>query len=162
MTIWIDLTNSPHVNFFLPFIKKWEKEGHQIILTARDLANTIQLIEQYEWSFSEIGGHAGKRKVKKLLYFPKRVFLLWKFLRKKKVDVGISHSSFYSPVVCRFLRVPSIYLNDNEHANGNYLAFKFASINMLPEFLAFEGKKLGWVGKYNLEFYGLCKKCSAR
>ena len=153
MKIWIDLTNSPHINFFKPFIKKWEEEGHQIIITARNLANTLDLISQNGWDFNEIGGHAGKNKIKKIIYFPNRVTSLYFFLKKTKPDIAISHSSFYSPVVSRLLRIPSIYLNDNEHAKGNFLAFKFATINLLPEFLSARVKELKWEDKYKIEFY---------
>lgn len=153
MKIWIDLTNSPHINFFKPFINKWEKDGHEIVISARNLANTIKLIEQNKWSYNEIGGHAGKNKFKKMIYFPKRIFLLWKFLRKNKPDIGISHSSFYSPLVCRILKIPSIYLNDNEYAKGNYLAFKFATLNILPESLLEISQNKNWQNKYNINFY---------
>lgn len=153
MKIWIDLTNSPHINFFKPFIAKWKSEGHEVFITARDLANTIALIRQNNWDFIEVGGHAGKNKIKKIMYFPKRVFLLRKILRKNKPDIGISHSSFYSPIVCKLLNFPSIYLNDNEHAKGNYLAFKFASLNILPEFLLGTAERKRWLSKYNVEFY---------
>lgn len=153
MKIWIDLTNSPHVNFFKPFIKKWVEEGHEIILTSRDLANTIDLIEQNGWDYSEVGGHAGKSKFKKLLYFPNRIKDLYLFLKNKTPDIGISHSSFYSPLVCRLLKVPSIYLNDNEHAKGNYLAFKFATLNILPEFLKTKSGEKKWDKKYKMVFY---------
>jgi predicted glycosyltransferase len=153
MKIWIDLTNSPHINFFKPFIKQWENEGHEIFLTARNLANTIELIQQNSWIYKEIGGHAGKNKFRKMIYFPKRIFLLWKFLKKNKPDIGISHSSFYSPLVCRLLKIPSIYLNDNEHATGNYLAFKFATLNILPESLMDVAINKKWKNKYNVDFY---------
>ena len=153
MKIWIDLTNSPHINFFKPFIKKWEREEYEIIITARELANTIELINQNGWKYAEIGGHAGKSKFKKLLYFPKRVYLLYRFLKKNKPKIGISHSSFYSPIVCKLLKIPSIYLKDNEHAKGNYLAFKFATMNMLPESLLSKAKELKWLEKYPVEFY---------
>ena len=153
MRIWIDLTNAPHINFFKPFVKRWESEGHEIIFTARNLSNTIHLINQNGWRYAEIGGHAGKDKIRKLLYFPKRVYLLYKFLKSKKIDLGISHSSFYSPIVCKLLKIPSIYLNDNEHAKGNYLAFKFATVNMLPEFLSSKAQRLKWLEKYSIKFY---------
>src|SRR5690554_1169431 len=153
MKIWIDLTNSPHINFFKPFINKWKDEGIEVIITARNLANTIQLIEQNEWSYYEIGGHAGKNKYKKLLYFPRRVMQLQKFLKKHKPDIGISHSLFYSPLVCKLLKIPSIYLNDNEHAKGNYIAFKFATVNILPEFLKERAHELNWTKKYKLMYY---------
>jgi predicted glycosyltransferase len=64
-----------------------------------------------------------------------RIWQLYAFLRGKGVDVAISHSSFYSPVVARLLGVRSIYLNDNEHAAGNLISFRFASQVMVPEFL---------------------------
>tara|TARA_R110000764_G_scaffold149357_3_gene237093 strand:+ start:11218 stop:12249 length:1032 start_codon:yes stop_codon:yes gene_type:complete len=153
MKIWIDLTNSPHINFFKPFIKVWQSEGIEIIITARDLANTIPLIKQNGWSYHEIGRHAGKSKFKKLLYFPKRVVQLYTFLKTQKPSIGISHSSFYSPLVCKLLRIPSIYLNDNEHAKGNYLAFNFARVIILPEFLKERAKELKWTEKYNVMFY---------
>ena len=153
MKIWIDLTNSPHVNFFKPFIKKWDEEGHKIILTARNLANTVDLIHQEGWNFEEVGGHAGKSKTKKILHFPTRVFKLRKYLRELQPQVGISQSSFYSPLVCRLLGIPSIYLNDNEHAKGNDIAFKFATQTILPEFLKDKANSAGWMDKYSVEFY---------
>lgn len=153
MKIWIDLTNSPHINFFKPFIKQWNDQGIEIVITARDLANTIPLINQNSWEYTEVGGHAGKSKIRKILYFPKRVLQLRKFLKKQKPDIGISHSSFYSPLVCKFLGIPSIYLNDNEHAKGNLVAFKFATLNLLPEFLKDPFEKKGWSKKYPMDFY---------
>jgi len=153
MKIWIDLTNSPHVNFFKPFIQHWKSENYELIITARNLANTLDLIKQNNWNYYEIGGHAGKNKLKKIFYFPKRVFLLWKFLRKAKPNIGISHSSFYSPIVCKLLKIPSVYLNDNEHAKGNYLAFKYATINLLPEFLKQKAIEQKWIERFTMDFY---------
>lgn len=151
--IWIDLTNSPHINFFKPFLKKWEDEGYEIILTVRDLANTIELVNHNGWSYTEIGSHAGKNKLLKIFYFPVRVISLYFFLKKKKPDIGISHSSFYSPFVCKLLKIPSIYLNDNENAKGNRISFKFATLNMLPESLSNKASQLNWTHKYNIDFY---------
>lgn len=158
MKIWIDLTNSPHVNFFKPFINKWKGEDVEIIITTRNLANTIDLIEQNNWKYREVGGHAGRSKIKKILFFPKRVWLLWKYLRNIKPDIGISQSSFYSPLVGKLLHFPTIYLNDNEHAKGNYLAFRYASINLLPESLKDKADSLGWNKKYNIEYYSGVKE----
>ena len=153
MKIWIDLTNSPHINFFIPFIKKWKNESHEVIITTRNLANTIELAKQNHLDFKEIGGHAGKNKFFKFFYFPFRVFALYFYLFKNKLDIGISHSSFYSPIVCKFLNIPSIYLNDNEYAKGNKIAFRFATLNLLPESLSSKAIKSNWISKYNIEFY---------
>jgi len=153
MKIWIDLTNSPHINFFKSLIADWSKEGHDIIITCRDLANTIDLIEQNGWDYNEVGGHAGASLKDKITYFPKRVLLLKRFLKHKKPDIAISHSSFYSPVAAKLLGIPSIYINDNEHAKGNYLAFAFATRVYLPKALESlaHRKKWNWLAK--LIFY---------
>ncbi len=137
MKIWIDLTNSPHVNFFAGMIRELEKE-HQVVLTCRPLANTIDLLELEGFEHHVVGTHYGASKIKKLLGFPVRVWQLFWFLRRKKLDVAISHSSFYSPLAARLLGVPSIYLNDNEHASGNRISFLCADKVMIPEFLSLD------------------------
>jgi len=134
MKIWFDLTNSPHVNFFAGMIRELSC-AHDIILTCRDLANTIELLDINGFDYHVIGEHYGKNKVKKVWGFPVRIFQLYMFLKNRKIDVGISHSSFYSPLVSRMLGCPSIYLNDNEHAAGNGISFMFADHILVPEFI---------------------------
>ena len=153
MKVWIDLTNSPHINFFKHFINDWKQEGCEIIITCRDLANTIDLIELNGWDYEVVGGHAGKNAVKKVMYFPNRVNALRDYLKPLKPDVGISHSSFYSPLTAKFLGIPSIYLNDNEHASGNYLAFIFANKNFLPECLQSSFDRSALRSMVNMEYY---------
>lgn len=134
MKIWIDLTNSPHVNFFAKMITDLRPD-HQLVLTCRPLANTIDLLKISGFSHTVVGKHYGANKLKKACGFPIRVLQLVSFLRGQGVDVAISHSSFYSPLVSRILGIPCIYLNDNEHAKGNQLAFAFADKILVPEFL---------------------------
>lgn len=153
MKIWIDLTNSPHINFFSNVIAELESQGHEIIITCRDLANTIELIELEGWKYAEIGGHAGASLGKKIIYFPKRVFQLYHFLKKNKPDIAVSHSSFYSPITSWLLKIPSIYINDNEHAKGNYISFLFASKVLLPEFLEAVSQQKKWEKLSTILFY---------
>lgn len=134
MNIWIDITNSPHVNFFAYMIKDISKY-HNIILTARPLANTIDLLELYKFKYFLIGKHYGKNLLKKSLGYLIRIWQLFTFLKNMNIDVAISHSSFYSPVVAKLLRAKCLYLNDNEFAKGNWLAFIFADKILIPEFL---------------------------
>ena len=153
MKIWIDLTNAPHVNFFKPFIEKWKNEGNEIIITARNLSNTIDLINQNNWTYKELGVHGGKGILAKIVRFPQRVMSLFFYLKKNKPDIAISHSSFESPLTSWLLGIPSIYLNDNEHAKANYIAFKFASLIILPEFLKKTAYDKLWIKNYKIEFY---------
>ncbi len=134
MKIWIDLTNSPHVNFFADMIHALQKE-HEVLLTCRPLANTIELLDLFRFPYHVVGKHYGQSRLKKALGFMVRIWQLCVFLRKKNIDVAISHSSFYSPVVAHLLGARSIYLNDNEYAAGNLISFRFATVVMVPEFL---------------------------
>ena len=133
MKIWIDLTNSPHVQVFAGLISELQLD-HEIVLTSRPLANTIDLLELCDFQYRIVGRHYGRNKLKKMCGFFIRIWQLYCFLRKENIDIAISHSSFYSPVVSRFLGIPSIYLNDNEYAAGNSFSFIFATKIMIPEF----------------------------
>jgi uncharacterized protein len=143
MRIWIDLGNSPHVNFFADMIKELQKQ-HEVILTTRPFANTIDLLKLHGFEYHLVGRHYGANKVKKLLGFSLRVWQLYRFLRKRRIDVAISHSCFNSPIVARLLGARSVYLNDNEHAAGNRIAFPWATTIMVPEFLSLDKVKRQW------------------
>ena len=135
MKIWFDLTNSPHVHFFREMIDELKGEGHEIIVTSRDQANTVGLLELYGIEYHLVGAFYGKKLYNKIIGNIKRVIDLAKFIRKEKVDVGISQSSFASAVAGYFGHVPTIYTNDNEHALGNKVSFLFAKHIFVPEFI---------------------------
>lgn len=132
MKIWIDFINTPQVTFFVPFIREFKKEGHEILLTCRDSGNTIDLLKQYELPFIVIGNKVGKGRVEKSLLFPLRLVKLFFYIRKRKLDIAVSQSSFYQPVIAKILRIPCLYTNDNEHAKGNLFGFLFATKVVLP------------------------------
>jgi len=134
MKIWFDLTNSPHINLFSTLIKDLMRE-HEVIITCRPLANTIDLLDLHGFEYTVVGKHYGGKLSSKLFGYPVRVMQLRKFLKKKKPDMAISQSSFHSPIAARLIGVPVIYMNDNEHAMGNIPAFMFATKILIPEFL---------------------------
>ena len=41
MKIWIDLSNSPHPLLFAPIARAFEEQGHEVLVTARDNAQTL-------------------------------------------------------------------------------------------------------------------------
>ena len=135
MKIWFDLSNSPHINMFAAMIRELQRE-HEVIITCRPLANTVDLLDLHKFQYTIVGRHYGKQFANKVLGYPVRVWELVRFLRPHGIDVAISQSSFHSPLVAKLLGVRSIYMNDNEHALGNVPSFIFASRIMVPEFLS--------------------------
>ena len=140
MRIWFDLSNSPHINMFAAMIHDLERE-HEVIITCRPLANTIDLLNLHGFTYTVVGVHYGGKLRAKLFGYPVRVMQLRRFLAPKRIDVAISQSSFHSPLVARLLGVRSIYMNDNEHAMGNIPSFLCANKIMVPEYLSTEKLK---------------------
>jgi len=108
---------------------------HEVIITCRPLANTIDLLDLNGFSYTVVGKHYGGKLSSKLYGYPVRVWQLYRFLKNLKPDAAISQSSFHSPLTAKMLGIPSIYMNDNEHAMGNIPSFIFATKVMIPEFL---------------------------
>jgi predicted glycosyltransferase len=137
MNIWLEISNSPHINMFSGMLGDLAR-AHELIVTARPLANTVQLLKLHGIKHTVVGKHYGAGRLAKAYGYPVRVGQLWNFLKDKKIDVAVSQSSFHSPVVARLLGVRSIYMNDNEHALGNIPAFLAASTILVPECLSAE------------------------
>ncbi len=152
MKIWIDITNSPHVNLFAGLYREL-KDAHEIIITCRSLANTKGLLENKNIPFTIVGKHYGKKPLNKISGFLIRITQLFIFLKNKNVDVSISHSSFYSPAVSKILKIKCIYMNDNEHAQGNRISFLFADKIMIPEYLNIKKVKNQWASDWKIIRY---------
>jgi len=152
MKIWFDLSNSPHINMFGGMIRDLERE-HEVVITCRPLANTIDLLDLHGFKYTVVGIHYGGKLAAKVLGFPVRVKQLRSFLREQRIDVAVSQSSFHSPVVAKLLGVRSIYMNDNEHALGNVPAFLCADMIMVPEFLSMENLRRQWANPRKVVFY---------
>ncbi|MCW7755064.1 DUF354 domain-containing protein [Desulfobotulus sp. H1] len=148
MKIWFEITNSPHINLFINIMKELEKD-HEVMITCRDLANTIDLLKLHELKFEIVGSHYGKSLFKKIWGFPIRVLNLISFIKRKRPDVAIGQSSFQQPIAARLMGVPVIYMNDNEHAWGNIPSFLFANKILIPEYLSMQTvkKQLAFPGK---------------
>ena len=76
MRIWIDITNTPHVNVLMPIYKHLRKQGHELIITARDFSETVPLLRQNGIEPIVYGSHQGKNKLKKSLGLVARLIKL--------------------------------------------------------------------------------------
>ena len=61
MRVWVDLTNSPHVLVMRPLIEAMRAGGHEVEVTARDFAQTLELCERLGIAHTAIGRHRGER-----------------------------------------------------------------------------------------------------
>jgi uncharacterized protein len=134
MTIWIDLENSPHVPFFVPIIHELEARGVRVILTARDFAQTKQLVEDAGLEATIIGAEAGDNSLKKTAMLLLRAVRLGILLLTEKIDLAVGHGSRGLLLASKILLVRSLILYDYEGANVR-LFNKLANWVMTPEII---------------------------
>jgi len=144
MRIWIDLANSPHVPFFRALIPEFVARGHQVEITARDFAQTVELATNAGLTPHVIGGHGGGSITGKAGNLVGRAGALRKWARDRGLDLALSHNSYAQIAAAASLGVKAVTLMDYEHQPANHLAFRLASRVIVPRaFPAAELKKYG-------------------
>jgi predicted glycosyltransferase len=116
MRVWIDLTNSPHVLVMRPLIAAMRADGHEVEVTARDFAQTLELCERLEIEHTAIGAHAGDRLGAKAAGLASRSLALARWARARRFDVALGHASNDVMVAAKLLRIPSATAFDYEWA----------------------------------------------
>ena len=132
MRIWIDLANSPHVPFFGALIPEFRQRGHQIEITARDYAQTVELARKAGLMPAIIGGHGGGKLAGKAGNLVGRAAALGKWARGRGFDLAVSHNSYAQIAAASGLGITSVTLMDYEHQPANHLAFRLASRVIVP------------------------------
>jgi hypothetical protein len=133
MRIWIDLANSPHVPFFRALIPEFINRGHQVVITARDFAETVALAEAAGLKIEVIGGHGGKALTGKTSNLFHRAVALRRWARGRNLDLAVSHNSYSQILSARTSGLKTITLMDYEHQPANHLAFRLATRVIVPK-----------------------------
>jgi predicted glycosyltransferase len=115
--VWVDLTNSPHVLVMRPLIAAMRADGHEVEVTARDFAQTLELCDRYGMEHTAIGRHRGGRLADKAIGLFDRSFALARWARRRpRFDVAMGHGSNDVTVAARMLRIPAATAFDYEWA----------------------------------------------
>jgi hypothetical protein len=144
MRIWIDLANSPHVPFFRALIPEFVAREHQVEISARDFAQTVELAAKAAMTAHVIGGHGGGTITGKAGNLVGRAAALRKWARDRGFDLAVSHNSYAQIAAAAALGIRTVTLMDYEHQPANHLAFRLASRVIVPRtFPAAELKRFG-------------------
>jgi uncharacterized protein len=135
LRIWIDLANSPHPLLFAPLARGLEAQGHEVMVTARDNAQTVDLAREYWPEAAVVGAESPASPVAKTTTLARRVRNLARWARGRHLDVAISHNSYAQIVAARLLGIPVVTASDFEHQPANHLAFRLATCILMPEAL---------------------------
>lgn len=126
MKIWIDITNTPHVNVLMPIIRHLEKD-HELIFTARDFSETIPLLRKNGIEPIVYGNYKGKSRIKKFFGLLQRMRTL--LFGLPKFDLAFSLGGNYTSAVAFLRGKKSIVFSDND------ISFKFFSFALGTYFI---------------------------
>ena len=121
MRVWIDVSNSPQVPLFRPLIALLEARGHEVAVTTRDYAQTLELLRLHGVHHDVVGPrHGGAGALGKGRAMAGRLRALRRFARGRDFDIALSHASHELQLVARSLGVPSAYAFDYEFARAQH------------------------------------------
>jgi predicted glycosyltransferase len=139
MKVWIDITNSPQVPFFRPLIGLLEERGHDVRVSARDFAQTLELLDAAGFRHTVVGPpHGGAGRTGKVRAMGSRLRALRAWAQPERFDLALSHASHELPLAARSLGVRSSYAYDYEfaraqHTLGSRAATRVVAPDAIPQ-----------------------------
>src|SRR4030095_1887782 len=148
MRVWVDITNSPHVLFFRPLIQLLQAHGHEVEVTAREYAQTLELLELHGLEHEVVGPrHGGAGVVGKARALVGRLPALRRFAKPRTFALTLAppHGSPERTLAARSLGIPSATAHDYEFATLQHqLGLRAATRVVFPD--AIPADRLARVG----------------
>lgn len=135
MKIWIDITNTPHINVLMPIIRHLENQGHKLIFTARDFSETLPLLAKNNIKPIVYGRYKGKSRIKKIFGLFQRMWLL--LIKLPKFDLALSLGGNYTSFVAKIRGKQSIVFSDND-ISFKLFSYLFASYFIFPSYFKYD------------------------
>jgi uncharacterized protein len=134
MRVWVDMTAAAHPLVLRPIIDGLTARGHSVEVTARDYGQTLGILDRLGIAHEVVGRHAGASTVAKATTLARRSGSLARWARGRGFDLALGHGSVDLAVVSTLLRVPSVQMQDYEHAGlQRQLAFRAARRVLVPD-----------------------------
>jgi uncharacterized protein len=133
------MTASAHVLVFRPLINLLRERGDEVEITARDYAQTLQLLELHGLEAEVVGRHGGRSRVGKARSLASRLHALKKWARPRNFDLALAHGSHELTITARRLGIPSATTHDYEFATLQHqLGMRAATKVVVPESIPIE------------------------
>lgn len=116
MRVWMDFSASAHPIVLRPIAERMRARGHEVEMTARDYAQTLEICRIQGLEAVQIGRHGGAGRVSKLRSLVSRTNAMRSFARNRGFDLAIGHGSNDLALAARSLRIPAVNMFDYEWA----------------------------------------------
>jgi len=155
--IWFDLDNSPHVPLFIPVFDELKRRGKKFFVTARDFAQTKDLLDLFKVNYFLIGKHGGKSKVRKITNLVNRALKLCSHVYRNynSINLAVSHGSRSQLVASKILGIKSLLMFDYEYTES-YIFNYFSDFLLVPNVIPVKYlMKVGFNVKKLIRYGGL-------
>jgi predicted glycosyltransferase len=137
--VWVDCTAAAHPLVLRPIVERLEATGHAVRITAREYGQLLGILERLGMPHQPVGRHAGASKARKVGAVAGRSLALARWARRRDFDLALGHGSVDLGAVSGALRIPSVQMQDYEHAGlQRQLAFRAASRVLAPDAIPVE------------------------
>ena len=116
MRIWIDMTAPAHVLVLRPIIERLRAQGHEVEVTARDYAQTLELLELHGMEHTPFGRHGGASRAAQAGQAVQRTRRCAASASGRGFDLAIAHGSNDLAIASRLLGIPEANMHDYEFA----------------------------------------------
>jgi uncharacterized protein len=115
--LWVDIENPPQAQYLTPLADAFKRAGAEVLITARDLGITFDLLREQGVDFRPVGEGFGPRRWQKAVGVARRGRALRKIVRAGQRPDALVAVSRPSMLVARRLGFPSFMVCDYEHAD---------------------------------------------
>src|SRR3954447_14420480 len=103
-----------------PVIDVLRARGDEVLVTARDFAQTLGLLERFRIDHTAIGRHRGGHVGAKAAGLASRSGALVRWAKGRDIDVALGHGSNDVSIAAALLRIPSATAFDYEWATAQH------------------------------------------
>jgi predicted glycosyltransferase len=123
------------VVFFQPLVELLRDRGHEVTISARAFAQTLELLDDAGLGHTVVGPpHGGASRAAKIRVMGARLRALRRFAGGRGFDVALSHASHELPLAARSLGIRSAYAFDYEFALAQHaLGCRAATRVVVPD-----------------------------
>ena len=134
MKVWVDISAPAHVLVFRPLLQLLRQDGHEVEVTTRDYAQTLELLDRHGIEASVVGRHGGRSRLGKGRALLSRLGALKRHARSRGFDLALAHGSHELTITARRLGIPSATTHDYEYATlQHHLGDRAATRVVVPD-----------------------------
>jgi uncharacterized protein len=142
MNVWIDCTAAAHPLVMRPILERLRDAGQEVSVTAREFGQTEGVLRRLGIPYESIGRHGGGSPLGKVAAAVRRSAGLAGWARPRRFELALGHGSVDLALVSSLLRIPSVQMQDYEHAGlQRQIAFRAARRVLVPDAIPVEAMR---------------------